>query len=39
MGGACSTHREMENMYTILFREPKRKRLLGRPKSEWDDNM
>jgi hypothetical protein len=39
MGGACRTHSEMRNAYNILIIKPKAKRLLGRPRLRWEDNI
>jgi hypothetical protein len=39
MGGACSTHRIDENTYNILVRKPEGKRLLGRFRHKWDNNI
>jgi hypothetical protein len=30
---------EIRNPYKILFRKPKGKRLLGRPRYWWEDNI
>jgi len=30
---------EMRNAYTSLVGKPERKRLLGRPKRRWEDNI
>jgi hypothetical protein len=38
MGGARSTLGEKMNAYTILMGKPERKRLVGRPRSKWEDN-
>jgi hypothetical protein len=38
MSGACSTH-EMRNAYTIFVGKLERKRLLGRPRRRWEDNI
>jgi hypothetical protein len=39
MGGACSAHREMRNEYKISIGKPEGKRLLGRPRRRWKDNI
>jgi hypothetical protein len=38
MGGACSTNREEERVW-LLVGKPEGKRLLGRPKCRWVDNI
>jgi hypothetical protein len=39
MGGACSTHEEMRNVYNILVAISDGKRQLGRPERRWEDNI
>jgi hypothetical protein len=39
MGGACSTNGEKRNAYRILVGKPEEKRLLGRPRRRWEDNI
>jgi hypothetical protein len=39
MGGTCSTHRKIINVYTALDRKSEGYRPLGRPRRRWDDNM
>jgi hypothetical protein len=39
MGRACSTNGEKRNAYRILVRKPEGKRLLGRPRRRWVDNI
>jgi hypothetical protein len=39
MGRACSTHGEKRNAYRILMGKPEGKRLLGRPRCMWEDNI
>jgi hypothetical protein len=39
MGGSCSTSREIRISWEILARKPEGKRLLGRCKSRWEDNI
>jgi hypothetical protein len=36
---ARSMHGEMKNVYRILVGKPEGKRLLGRPKRRWVDNI
>jgi hypothetical protein len=38
MGGARGTYRE-RSAYTGLVGKPKEKRLLGRPRRRWEDNI
>jgi hypothetical protein len=33
------THTERRNAYIILVRKPEGKRLLGRPRRAWEDNI
>jgi hypothetical protein len=35
MGEACSKH----GLAKIFFRKPEQKRLLGRPRGRWEDNI
>jgi hypothetical protein len=39
MGRACSTNGEKRNGYRILVGNPEGKRLLGRAKHRWVDNI
>jgi hypothetical protein len=39
MGRACSTNGETRNAYRILVGKPEGKRLLGRPRYSWLDNI
>jgi hypothetical protein len=39
MGRACSADREERGVYGILVGKPEGKRLLGRPRLRWDDNI
>jgi hypothetical protein len=39
VGGACSSHGEVINAYTMLIGKPEGKRLLGRPRRKWEDNI
>ena len=39
MGGACSTIGEKRGVYRVLAEKPEGKRLLGRPKHRWKDNI
>jgi hypothetical protein len=39
MGGACSVHGKMRNMYKILVGKPEEERLLGRTRYRWEDNI
>jgi hypothetical protein len=39
MGMAFSTHEEKRNAFSILMRKPEGKRLLGRPRHRWVDNI
>jgi hypothetical protein len=38
MGGACSTYGGEEWAYRVLMGKSERRRLLGRPRSIWEDN-
>jgi hypothetical protein len=39
MGGACSTNGGKRNAYRLIVGKPERKRLLGRPRRKWVDNI
>jgi hypothetical protein len=39
IGGACSTYGEGRGVYRVLVRKPEGKRLLGRPRLRWEDNI
>jgi hypothetical protein len=39
MGGACSTYGESRGAYGALVGKPEGRRLLGRPKRSWKDNI
>jgi hypothetical protein len=39
MGGTCNTHGDVRNAYKILVGEPEEKRLLGRPRRRWEDDI
>jgi hypothetical protein len=39
MGRACSTNGEKRNAYRILVGKPERRKLLGRPRRRWVDNI
>jgi hypothetical protein len=39
MGRACNTNGEQRNTYRILVGKPEEKRLLGRPRRRWIDNI
>jgi len=39
MGGACSTYGESRGIYRVLVGKPEGKRLLGRPRRRWEDNI
>jgi hypothetical protein len=39
MGTTCSTHGAKKNAYRILERNPEGKRLSGRPRRKWEDNI
>jgi hypothetical protein len=39
MGGSCSTNGEKRNAYRLLVGKPEGKRLLGRPRRRWVDNI
>jgi hypothetical protein len=39
MGGACSTNGEKRNVYRLLLAKLEGKRLRGRPRCRWVDNI
>ena len=39
MGGACSTVGVRRGAYRVLVGKSKGKRLLGRPRRRWEDNI
>jgi hypothetical protein len=39
MGGPCSTNGEKRNAYRVLVGKPEGKRLLGRSRRRWVDNI
>jgi hypothetical protein len=39
MGGPCSTNGENINAYRLLVGKPEGKKLLGRPRRRWVDNI
>jgi hypothetical protein len=39
MGGSCSTNGEKRNAYSLLVGKPEGKRLVGRPRRRWADNI
>ena len=39
MGGACSTYGERRGIYRVLVGKPEGKKLLGRPRRRWKDNI
>jgi hypothetical protein len=39
MGGACSANKEEGNARRLLVRKPLGKRLLGKPRCRWVDNI
>jgi hypothetical protein len=39
MGGAFSTYGEGRGVYRVLVVKPEGKRLLGRPRRRWEDNV
>jgi hypothetical protein len=39
MDGACSTHGEMRNAYTVLIRKTEETRPLGRLKHRWENSL
>jgi len=39
LGGACSPYGREERRIKVLVRKPEGKRLLGRPRRRWEDNI
>jgi len=39
MGGACSAYGERRGMYRVLVGKPEGRRLLGRRRRRWEDNI
>jgi hypothetical protein len=39
MGRACSTNGEKRNAYNLLMGKPEGRRLLGRPRHRWVNNI
>ena len=39
IGRACSAYGERRGVYRILVGKPEVKRLLGRPRHRWEDNI
>jgi len=39
MGGAYSTYWERRGIYSVLVGKTERRRLLGRRRSRWEDNI
>jgi hypothetical protein len=39
MGGPCNTNGENRNAYRLLVGKPDGRRLLGRPRLRWVDNI
>jgi hypothetical protein len=39
MGGACSADEEERGVYRVLVEKPEGKRLLGKPRRRWGDNI
>jgi hypothetical protein len=39
MGGACSAYEGGRGVYSVLVGKPEGKRLLGRPRHRWEDNI
>jgi hypothetical protein len=39
MGGACSVEGEERGVCRVLMGKPEGKRLLGRPRRRWDNNI
>ena len=39
MGEVCSTYGESRGVYRVTVRTPEGKRLLGRPRRRWKDNI
>jgi hypothetical protein len=39
VGRTCGTHGEGRGVYRVLVGKPEGKRLLGRPRRRWEDNI
>jgi len=39
MGRACGTYGEGRSMYRVLVGKPEGRRLVGRPRHRWEDNI
>jgi hypothetical protein len=39
MGGVCSAYGGEDSEYRVLVQKPEGKRLLGRPRPRWEDNI
>jgi hypothetical protein len=39
MGGACGAYGEERGLHRVLVGKPEGKRLLGRPRRRWKDNI
>jgi hypothetical protein len=39
IGRACSTYGERRGVYRDLVEKPEGKRLIGRPRHKWEDNI
>jgi hypothetical protein len=39
MGGACNTNGESRGAYRVLVGKPEGRRLLGKPRRRWEDNI
>jgi hypothetical protein len=39
MGGTCDTNGERRGAYRALVGKPEGRRLLGRPRRRWEDNI
>jgi hypothetical protein len=39
MGGACSADGEQRGVYRVLVGKPAGRRLMGRPRCRWEDNI
>jgi hypothetical protein len=39
MGGVCSTYGERRGIYRVLVGKPEGKRLLGKPRLRWEDDI
>jgi hypothetical protein len=39
MGGACGAYGEGRGVYRVLVGKPEGRRLLGRPRHMWEDNI